>query len=390
MLTTVLLLTPVYVTLFWAIVLHLYQRENNPPRRFLGKLMAVALALYLSHFFYFQKLHGVYIWLDCFYNLASLSVYPMYYVYALLLTRDKKFSFRLHSVYFIAPVLIFLAMAAGYLIMDDEQELLYIREVIYGFGQRDGIHEWMYGIYVAEKTVFTIQMFIYVALTTRLIIRHQELLDELYSFSDNLSLRWVQVFNITLFITSAASTVSIIMGRESFVDNPARLAFPAILFSTVLFIIAALGNRQMPIKITECDELYKDEFIDDKIPAKLRDYLISLFEKELLYLNKDLTIFDVTERLGTNRTYVSRIINNEFGLNFATFVNNYRVDHAKRLMQDGKYTHLEEISELSGFGSINSLYRAFLLKEKISITQFRKTIRGKKTTGQRGDGAQRQ
>ncbi len=104
-----------------------------------------------------------------------------------------------------------------------------------------------------------------------------------------------------------------------------------------------------------------------------------------MYLDKDLTIFDVTEKLGTNRTYVSRIINNEFGLNFATFVNNFRVDHAKRLMHESKFTHLEEIAELSGFGSINSLYRAFLLKENISIPQFRKTIREKKGNGATGE-----
>ncbi len=260
MLTTVLLLTPVYVTLFWAIVLHLYRKENNPPKRFLGKLMIVALVLYASHFFYFHKLTNVYIWLDCFYNLASLSVYPMYYVYALLLTRDKKFSFRQHSIYFIAPVVIFLALATGYIIMNDEQQLLYITEVIYGFGHSEGILDWMYGIYLTEKIVFIVQVFLYLILTTRLITKHQELVDEQYSFSDNLRLRWVQAFNITLFIISAASAVAVIMGRESFVDNPARLAFPAIIFSTVLFVIAVLGNRQRPVKLTGCDESNGDAF----------------------------------------------------------------------------------------------------------------------------------
>ena len=375
MLTTVLLLTPVYVTLFWAIILHLYQKESNAPKLFLGKLMIVSFILYLSHFFYFQKLSEVYIWIDCFYVLASLSVYPMYYIYTRLLTRDCELSFRTHSVYFIAPFIVFIAMAAGYIIMDDEQELLYITEVIYGNRHPGGILGWMYGIYVAEKIVFIVQIFIYAFLTFRLITRYQELLDERYSFSENIRLRWVQVFNVTLFITSSSSIISVIMGREAFVDNPARLIFPSFVFSTVLFIMAVLGNRQKPVEIIDCEESIDDEFVDDKIPAKLREYLISLFEKEQMHLDKDLTIFDVTEKLGTNRTYVSRIINTEFGLNFATFVNNYRVEHAKRLLKEGKCAHLEEVAELSGFGSINSLYRAFLLKERISIPQYRKTIK---------------
>ena len=183
------------------------------------------------------------------------------------------------------------------------------------------------------------------------------------------------LFRSTLFLISASSTVAIILGRESFVDNHFRLVIASVVFSSVLFIMAALGNRQMPVKIIECDETNTDELVDDKIPAKLKEFLISLFEKDQMHLNKDLTIFDVTEKLGTNRTYVSRIINNEFGLNFATFVNNYRVEHAKRLIKEGKCAHLEEVAELGGFGSVNSLYRAFLLKERISIPQYRKTIK---------------
>ncbi len=106
------------------------------------------------------------------------------------------------------------------------------------------------------------------------------------------------------------------------------------------------------------------------IPVKLKEDLVGLFERGKVYLDKDLKIWDVSGQLGTNRTYVSRIINKEFGQNFSTFVNGYRVAHAKTLICTKKNYSVEEIADLSGFGSVNSLYRAFLAAG-VSLKEYR-------------------
>jgi AraC-like DNA-binding protein len=376
MFKTVLLLTPVYVTLFWAIVLLCCRRgEENIPAKYLGKLMFVAFILYMSHFFYFQRMYGVYIWLDGLYNLASLSVYPMYYLYARSLVLNSSLSFRETYPYFIAPFTVFFAIVIGFSVLSDHDQHVYIEEVIYGVRNSEGLLRCMYRIYVIEKIVFIVQLFYYVMLTTKLVNRHHEFLGNSYSFSENLSLKWVQAFNITLFLVSGASVVSAIVGRERFVDDPVKLVFPAVVFSVVLFTIGALGNRQKPVILIRPDEGEEEICTDEKIPARLKEELMALFEHERIYLEKDLTIYDITERLGTNRTYVSRVFKTEFGINFATFVNNLRVEHAKELLLTNRVASMEEIAELSGFGSTNSFYRAFLAKEKMSLSQYRKSIR---------------
>jgi len=376
MLSTILLLGLVYVSLFWAIVLHLYPSDKNAPRRFLGKIMVVASIIYISGFVYNNKLYGIYIWLVCFNNLATLAIYPMYYIYTRLLTEDARFSLKKHYPHFIAPVAIFLAMAVGLLIMTSGDREAYISEIVYGFKQTEGTLGFMYKLFVVEKVIYMVQMFVYVFLTARQINKYQFMLNQWYSTTENLSLDWVRVSNITFFFSSLLSAVAIIVGREAFVDQPAKIAFPAIAFTAFLFIIGALGNRQRPVKAIEFDRLEASGTGNDKIPGNLKEHLVALFEEEHIYLDKDLSIFDITEKLGTNRTYISRIINNDFKLNFATFVNNYRVEHAKRIILDGKFSHLEEVAELSGFGSLNSLYRAFTAKEKISIAQFRESLKG--------------
>jgi AraC-like DNA-binding protein len=135
--------------------------------------------------------------------------------------------------------------------------------------------------------------------------------------------------------------------------------------------MGVMVNYQKPVILRRDSEPEVEEVPDDKIPPRLKDDLIALLEKRHVYLDKDLTIWDLTEKLGTNRTYVSRIINKDFGLTFTVFVNNYRVDHAIRLLNGDKHYTVEEIAEMSGFGSANSLYRAFLAKEGTSLTQYR-------------------
>ncbi len=380
MLTTVLLLNPVYVTFFWAIVLHLYPRRTNPARRFLGKFMILAFVVYLSHFLYFHKMHDAYVWLDVFYNLASLSVYPAYYVYVLLLTRDKRFSFRKHARYFVLPSVVFVAMSAGYIVMDQTQQLVYISEVLYGGGNAEGIVAYMQVVQTAERLVFVAQILAYGFLTFRELRVHRRELYDRYSFTESRSLTWVQVMNVTFFLTLSASMVLAVIGRERFLANSGLLLFPSVVFSVMLFVIGILGNIQKAAVLDNHDSFEYTGNGDEKIPARLKEEIMALFEQEKIYLDKELTIWDLAGRLGTNRTYVSKIFNNEFGINFATFVNHHRVAHAKQMINRDKNAAVDEIADLSGFGSVTSLYRAFLAKERISLPQYRKTIRGNGTS----------
>ncbi|MBE0675218.1 MAG: helix-turn-helix transcriptional regulator, partial [Bacteroidales bacterium] len=220
-------------------------------------------------------------------------------------------------------------------------------------------------------------MIFYVILTSRLITRHHRTLNEAYSSTESMSIRWVQVFNIILLVTSLGSGLAIGLGRENLVGNNILLTILSVGFSTMLFAMGVMANRQNAVILKKCDKTAEVVSGEEKAPPKLREDLISLFEKEKVYLIRDLTIWDVSEKLGTNRTYVSRIINQEFGLTFTVYVNNQRVNHAKEKMEATPSATIEEIAEMSGFGSVLSLYRAFSAREGISITEFRKGLKSR-------------
>jgi len=376
MFTEILLLNPVYITLFWAIVLNLYPRRGNEPKRFLGKFMIVAFVVYLSHFFFFLKLHNLYIWIDSFYNFASLAVFPLYYIYVLLLIRDRRFSWKLHGRYLIASATIFILVAIGYIRMDAETQLNYVILVQHGISYTGKGIRYMEAVTFMAKIVFISQVIIYVIRSYRLTSKHNREISDYYSNLESRRLGWVQVFNLLLFLVSASSSVVALIGRENFQGSNLYLLFPSLVFSVLLFWVGFLGNTQKAVH-TEFQNVTVLPPSEEKIPDRLKEELLNLFEKKQYYLNKDLKIWDVSGHLATNRTYVSRIINQEFGQNFCSFVNSYRIEHAKKLLSSKKSYSIEEIADLAGFGSVNSLYRAFIASEKIPLKQYRSSLKNK-------------
>ena len=93
--------------------------------------------------------------------------------------------------------------------------------------------------------------------------------------------------------------------------------------------------------------------------------------KKEIYTNGNLTIPTVAALLGTNRTYVSNVINNEFGFSFYQFVNKYRIQKATILFIQHPDMQIQEVASLSGFNSLSSFISAFKLNEGITPKQWK-------------------
>lgn len=94
------------------------------------------------------------------------------------------------------------------------------------------------------------------------------------------------------------------------------------------------------------------------------------FEEDRIYLNPKLRLSDLAARIGTNRTYMSQYFNHKCEQSFYEYVNNYRVRHSMVLLSDTDYT-LEIIAEMSGFNSLSTFRRAFILQNGCSPQQYR-------------------
>lgn len=117
------------------------------------------------------------------------------------------------------------------------------------------------------------------------------------------------------------------------------------------------GNEDEPIVPVEDDApVHTDSFMRQN--AHLAIKLHELFEENRLYLRQSIKIDDVSSMLGTNRTYVTRLMKQEFGLTFNDYVNLARVEHSQRLLLDSDDT-IENIALASGFPSSSAYCRVF-------------------------------
>jgi AraC-like DNA-binding protein len=125
-------------------------------------------------------------------------------------------------------------------------------------------------------------------------------------------------------------------------------------------------------------ELEADEedvpIVHELPPFPFDEQLTRVMDEEQIYRNQRLTINDVANAMGTNRTYLSVYLNSVLHTTFYDYINNYRIEQVSipLLKQLRPPRTMEEIAELSGFSSVTTFRRAFLKKMGITPMNYRK------------------
>lgn len=86
--------------------------------------------------------------------------------------------------------------------------------------------------------------------------------------------------------------------------------------------------------------------------------LHKVLEEDKVFLQPEIHIDDVAKMLLTNRTYITRLMRQEYGLTFIEYVNVARIQYSQSLLYTSNMT-LDEIAEKSGFQSTSNYCRAF-------------------------------
>ncbi len=87
----------------------------------------------------------------------------------------------------------------------------------------------------------------------------------------------------------------------------------------------------------------------------------SLIREEKLYQNPELSLSEISRKLQTNTSIISKAINQGFEMNFNDFINNYRIEAIKELFAKGEHkkSTLLGIAYDCGFNSKATFNRAF-------------------------------
>lgn len=102
----------------------------------------------------------------------------------------------------------------------------------------------------------------------------------------------------------------------------------------------------------------------------------SLMIERKLFTDPSLTVAAVAEALGTNRTYLSRAVNESAGKTFTQVVNDYRIRQAISEIADLKANKpLKQISTEVGFNSLSTFYSTFQAFTGMTPALYRSKLR---------------
>ena len=114
---------------------------------------------------------------------------------------------------------------------------------------------------------------------------------------------------------------------------------------------------------------YADSNLREEASAKLADAIRNIMENTEEPCSPDFSVQKLAELTGSNSKYVSQVINDSFGMNFSTMLNNCRINKAKERLADVKNYGNQTIQSISmgvGYKNQTSFITAF--KKSVGMT----------------------
>jgi len=117
---------------------------------------------------------------------------------------------------------------------------------------------------------------------------------------------------------------------------------------------------------------YQKSSLSTEDAGRYLQMLSEIIDKEKVYLDPDLSLATLSERLGINRSYLSQIINEHLGKSFVEYISGFRIEYAKQvLLSHGmKKINILKLINDAGFNSKTSFYRLFKSDTGLSPFQF--------------------
>lgn len=105
-----------------------------------------------------------------------------------------------------------------------------------------------------------------------------------------------------------------------------------------------------------------------------------LMTEEQMFLQPNLSLGDVAEKLHSNKTYVSKLVNNTYNLGFPELINTLRIDYAEQYIMSHRDAKQDEIARACGFTSASTFNNTFKKVTGMTPKEWERhaTIRGDK------------
>lgn len=322
---------------------------NNRSRNtyFLAALLfVISIRVTKSVFFtFYSNISGSFIQL----GLTALSLIgPFLYLYISSTIEESKLKSSTKWIWHIVPVF-FVMIIIGYYFPYFEYKHLWQRRY-------DGYLNWL----------LYLQWFIYIILAgkkikfvlKKVLFKRKQLEDQDF---------WlVSIFLGVTFIFIAYLT----SGYTSYIVGALSFSFSFYLIITIWIFKRkkrTASYLSKPVK-------YANKKINSDESENISKQLTLLFEEKELHKNPDLKLPELAKLIGVKTYYLSQYFNDNIKKSFATYINEYRIESATKMIESNNLLTIEAIGNECGFRSNSSFYTAFKKIKGLTPAQYKKSL----------------
>ena len=233
---------------------------------------------------------------------------------------------------------------------------------------------------------------IYVFLTIKVVRVYNEKIKDSYSNIERINLNWLRHLTIGLIFVWGVVVISYIV--NAFSEKNMKMDY--LIYTTASILIYSVGYLSLrqpmifepsiqkaeaepepntPTK-TEVRISYQKSGLTDTEAQSYLKKLVQIIETDKPYLNSDLTLRELAEKLSISTHNLSEILNTRLNQNFYDFINHYRVEEVKRRLadKDSDNFSLIAIAFDSGFNSKSTFNTIFKKQTGTTPSQYRKQL----------------
>ena len=216
---------------------------------------------------------------------------------------------------------------------------------------------------------------VYIVFTFIKIRSYSVKIENWFSDTEKVSMHWLKkitVISLFLFLQWGCGfiiTTFHIISWNPFLLLPHILLIAVVNLVTTYYVIRQpeifKANREMnellsavPANI-ETPAKYAKQSINKKTQKQYLDKLIHCMEIQKPFLDEDVTIRSIAEITSIPVHHISIVINSLLNKNFTTFINEYRISEARKLLDSDKEANILSVAFMTGFSSKSSFNTAF-------------------------------
>lgn len=379
--------TPLLILVIQGLILVVLLSRRYMQKRALPDLLLVCVLLIMCYHRTTYTI-GFMGWYDTFRNTKvnyylvnmGLLMAPLIYFYVRSIL-EPQFKLQKKHLWHVLPWLLFFITKVFILVYDSQQP---------NFDEHQNgylVENFQWPILDPIVQAFSLaQTMVYLAFSFQLYYRYKQNLNQFFSNVAEKELKWVQIF---LLVYSFLFVYDVIQGVvDSLIVSLSwiqmwwieLLSAIALLYFGVKGYFTDFGFleefRKTNLPKSQKTHIEKEEPTSKSKVDSEKESLRILFEKDKIYLDPELNLAQLSEKLALPRSEVSLLINVGFGKNFNDFVNHFRIEQFKNRLQKGDHQQLSLLGLAfdCGFNSKATFNRVFKKEVQQTPSEYLQTL----------------